>query len=112
MKLDPQNVLTLGSSRVEAQALNVVNGLSVRGVKQWQLAYSDDFSVVGTGWSRSEVSQCGGVFMLGGFCKFGVGEVNKTFNGLPPHKQLKVTATYHFIDSWAGETGYMKLNVG
>lgn len=112
LKLDSENTLHLGSSRVEAQALNAVNGISVRGVKQWQLVYSDDFSTAGTGWSRAEVSQCGGVFMLGGYCKFGTGEVNKTFNGLPPHKQLKVSAKYHFIDRWIGETGYMKLDVG
>jgi len=112
LSLDSQDTLRLGSARVEAQALNAVNGISVRGVKQWQLVYSDDFSAMGTGWSREEVSQCGGLFMLGGFCKFSTGEVNKTFNTLPPHKQLKVVAKYHFIDRWIGETGYMKLNIG
>jgi len=102
----------LGSARVEALDLNAVNGISVRGVKQWQLVYSDDFSGGEAGWSRPETTQCGGVYMLGGYCKFSRGEVNKTFTGLPPHKQLKVVATYHFIDRWIGETGFMKLNVG
>jgi len=112
MSLDSQDTLHLGSTRVEAMGLNVVNGISVRGVKQWQLLYSDDFSSPVAGWSQDEVTQCGGVFMLGGFCKFSSGEVNKTFTGLPPHKQLRVRATYHFIDRWIGETGYMKLDVG
>lgn len=50
--------------------------------------------------------------MLGGYCKFSAGEAKKTFTGLPPHKQLRVVAKYHFIDAWIGETGWMKLNVG
>lgn len=112
LSLDSKDTLHLSSSRVEAQALNALSSISVRGVQQWQLVYSDDFSAPGAGWSRAEVSQCGGVFMLGGFCKFSIGEVNKTFSGLPPHKQLRVVATYHFIDRWIGESGYMKLNIG
>jgi len=113
LSLDSQDTLHLRSGRVEAQALNAVNGISVRGVKQWQLVYSDDFSSPVTGWGQAAVTQCGGVFMLGGYCtKIFGGELNKTFTGLPPHKQLRVRATYHFIDRWMGETGYMKLDVG
>merc|ERR1719359_442603 len=112
LSLDSSNTLHLGSARVEAQSLDAQSGFSVRGVKQWQLVQSEDFSRQGAGWSRTDVSQCAGVNMLGGFCKFSRGEVNKTFAGLPPHKQLKIVASYHFIDRWIGETGYMKLNVG
>merc|ERR1719316_2335401 len=112
VSLDSSDTLHLSSTRVEALALDAQKWISVRGVKQWQLVYSEDFSVEGAGWSRKEVSTCAGVNMLGGFCKFSRGEVNKTFTGLPPHKQLRVVATYHFIDRWIGETGYMKLNVG
>jgi hypothetical protein len=112
MNLDTADTLHLGSTRVEAMSLDAQQGISVHGVKQWQLVYSEDFSVEGAGWSRKEVSSCAGVNMLGGFCKFSRGEVNKTFTGLPPHKQLRVVATYHFIDRWIGETGYMKLDVG
>jgi len=110
--LDSADTLHLNSARVEALALDAQMGISVRGVKQWQLLYSEDFSVEGAGWSRKEVSECAGVNMLGGFCKFSRGEVNKTFAGLPPHKQLRVVAVYHFIDRWIGETGFMKLDIG
>lgn len=113
LSLDGQETLQVGSARLQVASLDAANGFSVKGVKQWQLVYSDDFSSqMGAGWSRSEVSQCAGVYMLGGFCKFSRGEVNKTFAGLPPHKQIKIVASYHFIDRWIGETGYMKLNVG
>merc|ERR1719271_584336 len=112
LSMDSANTLYLGSARVEAQSLDAQGGISVRGVQQWQLVHAEDFSFGGSGWTRSEVTQCAGVYMLGGFCKFSKGEVNRTFSGLPAHKQLRVVATYHFIDRWIGETGYMKLDVG
>merc|ERR1719506_2286507 len=92
--------------------VDVSGGVVVRGVRQWAMVTAEDFSMTGAGWSRPEVTMCGGVSMLGGFCKFSGGEVNKTFTGLPPHKQLRIVATYHFIDRWIGESGYMKLNIG
>lgn len=111
--LDTQDTLHISSARVEALSVDTAGGISVAGVRQWQLLSSEDF--MGTapiGWSRSEVTQCAGVNMLGGFCKFSKTEVNKTFAGLPPHKQVRIVARYHFIDRWVGETGYMKLSVG
>merc|ERR1719261_1295381 len=106
------NTLHANTARLEAQALNVAGDLTIGGVPQWRLVSTEDFSAQGVGWSRADVSQCAGVSMLGGFCKFGQGEVIKTFTGLPPHKQLRIVANYHFIDRWIGESGYMKLNIG
>lgn len=48
-------------------------------------------------------------WFLGGPCVIADGEVRKTFTDLPPHTQIKVTAQYHFIDNWQGETGYAKI---
>mmetsp|Transcript_114285 Transcript_114285/g.243748 ORF Transcript_114285/g.243748 Transcript_114285/m.243748 type:complete len:265 (+) Transcript_114285:118-912(+) len=114
LSLDAKDTLHLGAKRVEAQELDAVRGFSVGGVQQWRLVRSEDFALSGggLGWSRQAVSQCGGVHMLGGYCQLSSGEVNKTFTGLPPHKQLRVRATYHFIDRWIGEAGYMKLDIG
>lgn len=110
--LDAQDALHLGATQVEMQSVASAGSLAIRGVKQWELVRQEDFSQTGLGWSRADVTHCGGVNMLGGFCKLSKGEVKKTYAGLPPHKQLRVVATYHFIDRWVGETGYMKLNVG
>lgn len=104
--------LHANTARLDAQALNVAGDLTIGGVAQWRLVSSEDFSAQGVGWSCADVSQCAGISMLGGFCKFGQGEVTKTFSGLPPHKQLRVVANYHFIDRWIGESGYLKLNIG
>lgn len=110
--LDKTNNLRVSAQRVEMAQVDVSGGVVVRGVRQWAMVTAEDFSMTGAGWSRPEVTMCGGVSMLGGFCKFSGGEVNKTFTGLPPHKQLRIVATYHFIDRWIGESGYMKLNIG
>jgi len=112
LRVDKEDTLHLGSARVQATSLSVSGGVTVNGVRQWQMAQKEDFGSQALGWSRSEVTQCGGVNMLGGFCKLSAGEVNKTYNQLPPHKQLRIVGTYHFIDRWVGESGYLKLNVG
>lgn len=112
LSVDNQNTLRFGAQRVEALALDAAGGIFVRGVKQWELVQSEDFSAQGAGWNRTDVSTCAGVHMLGGFCKFSLGAVHKTFVALPAHSQLRVVATYHFIDRWIGESGFMKLDVG
>jgi len=112
LTLDSKGDLVLNTLHVRASALDVAGGFTVGGVPQWHLVHTEDFSTQGAGWSRGDVTTCGGVAMLGGFCKFSSGEVNKTFVGLPPHRRIKLKANYHFIDRWIGETGYMKLSVG
>lgn len=112
ISLDQTNTLRLASGRLEAISVNAAGGVAVRGVQQWSLVHSEDFSAVGAGWSRPVVSQCAGIHMLGGYCKFSSGEVNKTFSALPPHSMVRVVANFHFIDRWIGESGYMKLNIG
>lgn len=105
----------LRSRRTSVRNLNVLpsGNVVVNGVSQWRLLRSEDFATGGgVGWSRASVTQCAGITMLGGFCRFAKGEVKKTFANLPMHGQVRIMATYHFIDRWVGEAGYMKLNIG
>jgi len=114
LSLDPKNVLHIASPTVLAQGLDVAGELTLGGVKQWRLAHYEDFSnpAGAVGWSRKDVSSCGGINMLGGYCKFGQGEVTKSFGPFPAHTQLRIKGTYHFIDRWIGESAFLKLNVG
>lgn len=84
----------------------------IRSVNQWKLVFEEDFSESVSGWSKNILTECGGVKMLGGYCQFGSGEVLKTIEKLPEHKQLRIEATFHFIDAWHGESGFMRLNNG
>jgi len=100
-------------STVPLQAALVNAGSVVLGgVAQWTTVLAEDFAKSTEGWSHTSVTTCGGVTMLGGYCQFAQGEVTRTVSGLPAHSQLRIQATYHFIDRWVGETAFMKLNLG
>jgi hypothetical protein len=36
--------------------------------------------------------------------------VHKTFHSLPEHTTVRINASYHMLDSWEGETAYMKVD--
>jgi len=85
--------------------------LEIGGVKQWSLVSLEDFEEVDAeGWSFGDITECGGHRLLGGHCVDNAEkELTKTFSKLPPHTQVRIVAKYMFIDSWDGETGYMKV---
>jgi hypothetical protein len=47
--------------------------------------------------------------MLGGYCNFSSEPVEKTFTHIPSHKRVKIMATFHFIDSWMAEYGWLQV---
>ena len=95
------------------QGFSFTGDFKVRGVKQWKLFHEEDLSEDTTkGWTKNVVTECGGIRMLGGYCQFGGGEFKKTFDNLPTHSQLRIQATFHFIDAWDNEAGYMRINNG
>ena len=49
--------------------------------------------------------------MLGGFGKSAAGELSKLFKGLPPHKKIRITCTFHFLDAWKGESAFMRSTI-
>jgi len=86
--------------------------LEIDGVRQWSLKSLEDFDEVGVdGWSHAEVTECAGRKILGGHCvEKETPELSKTFEELGPHTQLRIVAKYMFIDSWDGESGYLKVD--
>jgi hypothetical protein len=50
--------------------------------------------------------------LLGGFGQQAGGENAKTFTEFPVHKSVRIVANFHFIDAWAGESGFMRANIG
>jgi hypothetical protein len=106
------NILMFTSNVVARSGLNFNGDLKIRGVPQWKLVIEEDFLEGASGWTNNTVTECGGVKMLGGYCQFGGGEVFKIFNNLPSHKTVRIQATYHFIDAWDTESGFMRINNG
>ena len=115
---------------LSAGGLSSDDNMVVGDVTQWALIASEDFADGSDGWGvrcastcsgspsvagesttclKGKVTPCGGVRMLGGYRAFAGGNTHKTFSALRSHKQVRVTGTYHFIDSWEGETGFVML---
>jgi len=93
-------------------AVKIDGPVNFLGVDQWRLAESEDFNLGTAGWSNDSVSICGNdnKKLLGGYGKFAGGEVYKTYINLPPHKEVRLVASYHFIDAWGGESAYAKID--
>lgn len=103
----------LFSNKLNPQKGLVYTGdFKIRGVNQWKLVIEEDFSQIQEGWSNKTVTNCSGIYMLGGYCEFSGGETVKTFTDIPEHQYLRIQATYHFIDAWDSESGYLKINNG
>lgn len=100
------NVTDMRSDRLELSGPSFL----LSGVSQWRLVDSEDFQAP-TGWSNNTNSVCAGTYMLGGYCMFSVGSVSKTFTAIPPHSSLKIQASFHFIDAWAGESAYLMASM-
>eukprot|EP00824_Muranothrix_gubernata_P024518 TRINITY_DN7251_c0_g1_i1.p2 TRINITY_DN7251_c0_g1~~TRINITY_DN7251_c0_g1_i1.p2 ORF type:complete len:358 (-),score=68.05 TRINITY_DN7251_c0_g1_i1:857-1783(-) len=102
-----------GSWSFKDQAdLPVLSALQMGGVRQWKMVVHEDFDVQDEveGWSFLQLSTCAGHSFLGGPCKESGNRLSKLFEKLPPHRQLRVTARYHFIDSWEGETAFLQVD--
>lgn len=84
--------------------------IEAHGVRQWTLVARDVFDWNVMGWSTDQRSVCAGISMLGGYKKFSTGKLTKTFKNLPrDHEEIKLVATMHFIDQWAGESALVRM---
>jgi len=100
--------LSLGDATVNGTAS--ASSFIQQDVRQWALAYHDDFEGEINGWSSNKTNSCDGAdHHLGGHCNEIGGELKKTFNDLPPHKYIRMQARFHFLDSWEGESAFAKI---
>jgi len=76
---------------------------------EWKLHHFEEYSHGAAGWSNNECSECDCRKLLGGHCKFAGGEVHKEFEGFPTHNLLRIKANYWFLDNWAKETAFAKI---
>jgi hypothetical protein len=103
-KIDADSVTTSGELRSSF--------LEIDGVRQWALHTIEDFEEASVeGWSHGELTNCGGRKLLRGHSDEKVTpELTKVYADLPPHTQIRITAKYMFIDSWDGESGFLKVD--
>eukprot|EP00824_Muranothrix_gubernata_P020275 TRINITY_DN40561_c0_g1_i1.p1 TRINITY_DN40561_c0_g1~~TRINITY_DN40561_c0_g1_i1.p1 ORF type:complete len:211 (-),score=33.89 TRINITY_DN40561_c0_g1_i1:314-916(-) len=82
-------------------------------VGSWTPVVFETFDDGAFGWSNNSVSECGSCHtgaILGGPCKFAGREVEKAYEGLPPHNMIRIRAQFWFLDDWNHETGFMKVD--
>ena len=48
--------------------------------------------------------------MLGGYCATSNENLVKVFDNIPHHTRIKVEANFHFLDSWGGETAFLRVS--
>jgi len=89
-------------------------------VPQWKMVALEIFSrksPVDLGWFAGDLNtptlNCSGLVLVTGATGpqkvAGMDSYVKHYEALPPHDQIRIQATVHFIDDWQGETAYMKL---
>jgi hypothetical protein len=110
--VDPQGDVTVNGKIKSTGVVRIDETLNFNGVDQWMLAVSEQYGQGGNGWTNGSVSECGNPNkpILGGYGKFAGGEVSKLFRQLPDHNQIRLKASFHFIDAWTGETAFAKLD--
>jgi len=119
LTVNPDGDVVAKTKVLAAGSLSSDKGLIVNDVPQWTLAFAEDFStsdgkfVSDNAEFAHGVTKCkNGLYMLGGFKSLSMQTVKKTYQDLPKHDRLMIRATYHFIDQWGGETGFMQTSVG
>jgi hypothetical protein len=101
----------LVNGKIRSGKVRVDGTLNFMGVGQWMLAVSENFNAGTGGWSNATTTVCGmpGKKILGGYGVFAGGEITKVYHQLPAHSEVRLKATFHFIDKWTGETAFAQL---
>lgn len=112
LEIDNKDTLKLNSNIVKLQGLRYYGDFYISTTKQWKLYIFEYYWSEPYGWTNNSISTCGGINMLGGYGILSGGEITKEFSDLPNHSVIRIVASYHFIDAWSGETGFMRVNNG
>lgn len=86
----------------------IFEGIKSVGYPVWKLVSADmEFKRL----DQRKVTQCGNILMYGGHCSLSKDEFHYKL-ALPPHRQIRVTATFHYLGGWVGNMGYLKIKKG
>jgi len=90
--------------------LNVNDDIVVGGISQWRLVRSDIFTdkTISTAWKFETYLDCPAFSIITTTTK--KTPITYTYLNLPPHTQVQLQATVHFVDDWQGETAYLKID--
>lgn len=117
------NVVTINKDVVQTKTRTLsapsvsAEDFSIGGVPQWKLIAMEVFnppndtsSKLGADWGAIDGVTCGAFTMLKAGHDVTIRQLSKTFANLGPHTQIRLVATFHFVDDWQGETGFAKID--
>jgi hypothetical protein len=119
MSIDPEGNVVFRTDSLMARRLEA-DDLVLGKVPQFKMVALEMFartSPVNSGWFAGDLNtptiNCSGLVIVTGASGpqkvSGMDSYVKHYEALPPHDQVRIQATVHFIDDWQGETAYMKL---
>ncbi|GAW81426.1 hypothetical protein, conserved [Plasmodium gonderi] len=115
ISIDEHENLNFLNQDLSVKSLNIDGILKIRNVNQFQMIVHENFSSNSNtkGWLGDNfdnfTSVCGGINLLGGYGKLSKGKIQKTFENIPSHTQIRIKANFHFIDDWNYHTAYLKV---
>ena len=131
LTIKPNGDVTMKSKLLRTTSIEAESRLLVNKVPQWSIVKQENYvtdpttqtvkgaegwksvpAIVGKNAVQVQVSRCGGLTLLGGVSNFDqAGSVAKIFK-VPvaaTTKEVRITARFHFIDMWLGQSGYLKI---
>lgn len=112
-KPETRTFLSVGNLTVDGEVHVRRAAPAVSRIPQWAVLHDDDFETAASrgNWFPSDNGTCGFPDVhLGGVCNFAGHTATRTYRDLPPHQYVRVEARYHFIDAWAGETAFARVD--
>ena len=87
------------------------NTVYYQNLPDYRLVIREDFETATTGWSNNTRTTYLGQNILGGFNVTSTATNQKTYDlsGIP-HTTVKIKFSYYSIDSWDGETAYVRIS--
>lgn len=112
LEIDEDKLVSLKASVLTINSLDVKGNVKYNNVNQWKLFLHDNFhkNETSLNWNHDKVTKCNNYNIMGGQCQTSTKELIKEITNIPPHSQIKIEASYHFIGSWDSHSGYLKLD--
>jgi hypothetical protein len=113
LEIDLDKNVILRAKTLSINSLRLKGDFKYNQIEQWKLYMQDSFinnNINNKNWDFNKTSKCNYYNMLGGNCLISKNEISKEIFDLPPHKEIKIIASYHFIGNWDSNTGYLKLD--
>lgn len=111
IKIKDANETIINSPYIITNSFQINGDMKYNNIKQWKLLYVDNFKNNNNNWNLDKISQCNYYYILGGNCYLSDNKLEKIYENLPEHENVKIEALFHYIGKWDQHTGYLKTEI-